>query len=275
MKNFSVVRWLLRSGATGLFLVPTLAFAQTVSPGAINISQYIIDILIPAFNGLLLPVASVAVVILSMTLLMSTDEGALGKARTGIGIVLTGIVLAELSPIMIRIFYYNQSGSSSFLGTGIIVNAWEVYDEINGFAGFLEAFAVIVAVGVIIGSCLRAIASFGDEGSYSNARRSLFHALMGLIILVAIPAIERVLVVDRTPNAVLIFIFAIFQFILTFLSILLVGVIIFAGVLLILSFMNEGNIDRSKGIVLRALVGLILVLFSLSLVQFVLEVFGA
>lgn len=253
-------------------LTPSLARAQTASPGAINLASYISDTLIPAFNVLLLPVAIVAIVIMAMILLMSTDEGALGKARTGIGIVIGGVMFAELSPVIVRIFSGSYGGGFGIFGIGSLPQEFVI--QVLGIKGFVETFAVVVAVGVIIGSCLRAILSFGDEANYTNARRSLFHAVAGIVVLLLIPAIENALFVNRTSNGLLVFIFLVMKFILGFITLIMVAIIIYAGVLLILNFISEQNIDRAKGIILRTIIGLVLVLFSLALVQFVLTVFS-
>ncbi len=258
-----VMRFALLAGTLSL---PFSAHAQ-----AEEIRDIGLDI-VRSFYPVVFILATFALVIAGFVLVSSTDEGALGKAKVTIGAVITGLILTQLAPRINALFFERQMNQGG--GQGVVRNAADVFLEFQGLASWLEGLAVIIGVSMIIFSSFRAIASFGDEGAASANRRAVLHAVLGILLIGATGIIRRVLFQDREPNLLIAYVFEKLEILLGFLLIIMMGVLIFAGFLLIANLGNESFVERAKGIVIRAIIGLLLILVSAALITAVLSIFA-
>lgn len=244
-------------------LLPMPAFAQ-----AFLVTDLLYQVMYNLYP-LAFMVGVLATVVIGLTLVSSSDESQLSKAKGALIALISGGVLIRLVPTIMGIFYSQVLLHDIDPGS---VNA--VNTELIGIATWFEMFAVTIAVFVVIIAGFRAIASFGSEAANTAVRRSVLHAIAGILVLVFIGVIRTVLFNDRTPNGLIAEVFLRVTMVLGLIAVVMVGVIIFAGVLMVISAANEGNVDRAKGIIFRAIIGLIVVLFSVALVQIVVGVFA-
>lgn len=247
-------------------LLPQIASAQGAA---------VIDIMVDLYNSVFPIVFTVGIlvtVIIGITLVSTTDESQMAKAKGALISLLAGAFLIKLVPVMLEVFHEQQVGT--FFGGGIFLNPDNVNVQLIGIADWFVMLAVVVAVFTIIIAGFRAVASFGSENAISAARRSALHGIAGILILVLISAARIVIFQTGTPNILIQEIFLRVNIVLGLVAIVMIAILIYAGVLMILSVAHEGNTDKAKGLIFRAIIGLIVVLLSVVLVQIIINVFS-
>ncbi len=217
-------------------------------------------------------IGAFATIITGLTLVSTSDESYMQKAKGALIAIITGMFLVRLAPTMVRVFYEQQALLT--FGTGVNPNYDNVTVELVGIAQWFEMLAITVAVFTIILAAFRAIASFGSESAHQAVRRSVLHGIGGILVIIFIGVIRIVFYADRRPNVLIQEIFFRVNIVLGFVAIVMIGIIIYAGLLMVLSVANEGNNEKAKGIIFRAIIGLIVVLLSVVLIQIVIGVFS-
>lgn len=209
-----------------------------------------------------------------LKLINSQDEGKLETAKRTIASALVGLMLVPLGD---SIFYaiFNPSGQ----GLG---DPQTLTIEIAGIINWTLALIVPIAILMIVVSGIRAVASFGKDDGASAVRQTVYGIVLGIGILLFAGAIKATLGLQPSleaigpelpgpPDAQALIArgVEIVIYLLDFMALVALGVIIYAGILMVLNFGNDDQFNRAKGIVYRAAIGLVIILFSTVLVSFV------
>ncbi len=246
--------------ALALLLVPVSA--QATAADLVLVSETIRFLLLPLW----VPAGVLVLTIAGITLVVSQDEGALEKARKAIIAVIAGGGIILLAPPLIAALY--QTG-----GMTVNVATASVFEfESIGLSEWISTLAGIIGIFMIILAVLKAVGSFGDESSYTNARMSVLHVIIGLLIITANIIIRNVFFFG-TPNPLIIFVIAKLQFVMVIISTLAMVIIIYAGIRMVLNFGNEEYFNSAKSLIYRAIIGLFVVGFSYAMVTFVASFF--
>lgn len=303
MRRHSV---LLRLLALGTFLARSVetAFAQT---GGQIIEEQAYT-LISKFTPLILIVMIMTVIILGFTLLLSQDEAGLGKAKSTLvatfigGIIITVILifsggtLAGTQPgrAFVELFYTGEDTTTAGNYTTVLdpTTANSIGGEAEGIAGWLATMAAVIGVLIIIIAALKAFLSFGDEASYANVRKSLLHIIIGLIIIGGAYLLREAFYAPTldieggtftetgtftgvaNPDSLMDLIKDKVMIILSIMTIIAVAILIYAGLRMVISFGREEDFTAAKGLMLRVIAGLFIILLSFTLMWIVASIFS-
>lgn len=253
------------------FLALILGTPETVHAAGSDISAMFVSV-IDAFYPVWMSVAVLVTVIAGITLMVSQDEGALTKARSTIGAVFIGgiiltIILSMGATNFVGIVY------NGLAGTVFINNGNGLGIEAAGVADWIATIAVVVGVLVVIIAATRAVLSFGDEGAYGNVRTALFHVIIGLIIIGAAYIFKEVFFDTHEPTELLRVFLVPLTVLLGIIGLIAVGILVYAGFRMIISFGREDDFSAAKSLAIRVVFGLIVLLISFSLIAIITGVF--
>lgn len=259
----------LITGSIGLSSIPIVAEAA----GGDSISDLALG-LITIAAPLWVTVAVLIIVIAGFVLVLSHDEGATEKARkTIISVVIGGMIitlLLVLDPVKLIGFVYDATPGFVVPDTSALIG-----EETEGIASWIASMVAIAGILTIIVAMIRAVASFGgDDGAYTNVRTALLHVVLGMITIAAAYVLRDVFFVVREPSPLLAFIANIITMVLGIITFIAVVILIYAGVRMVTSFGREEDFSAAKSLLLRVIIGLLVILISFALVQFVVQAFN-
>lgn len=219
-----------------------------------------------------LTVAILVSVIAGLTLMLSHDEGALGKARTALGSVAGGVILLTIFLTLgatntVSVVY------NGFAGSIFANSANAIGIEAAGLADWIATIAVVIGILVVIIAATRAVLSFGDEGEYAKVRASILHVIIGLIVIGAAYIFQQVFFIDREPTALLLLFLNPILVILGIIGLVAVLILIYAGFRMIISFGREDDFSAAKSLIFRVIIGLVIILVSFTLIAVIKAVF--
>lgn len=202
------------------------------------------------------------------------DEGATEKAKQTILYAVLGIIVVGLSAVLV-----NFTALSVGLGTGLPGGnnlSGTILVVINFFLALLGVTALTF---VLIGG-VRYITSRGEESATESAKRTIFYAVIGIIVvglaavLVNFTALSvglptGLLASNDLPTAILILI----NFFLILAALTALIVIIYAGVQYITSQGDQDKAQSAKRTILYAVVGLLVIGLAAVTVNFVISAF--
>lgn len=255
-----------------------LAFFGAGDSPFISLSLFIVDRVwsVVAF------VAVMVIVMVGFRLLISNDEGKLESSKKIITGTLIGVMMVFLSKQLFNGFYYagGLGGVSQTPATGVAVIAAEI-------AGVIDwALVLVAALGVLILvlSGLKVLASFGKEDAPQKVRQAIFGVATGVILIILRPAFVAMFQLNTvctfdpynpgscplvTPDLLIVAVANIILSLLGFLALVAVAIVIYAGVMLIASFGKDEALTQYRGLVVRSVVGLIIILTAYILTKFV------
>ncbi len=219
-------------------------------------------------------------------LVITETEETLGKAKKIIGAALSGVILSYLVEPFIDAFYGGLfegtlggvfGGEAGDVPRGELIQGASILS--NEAMGVLRWFLVIIAalaVLMMIISGLQAIVKSGSEEGVAQLRRTAFSVVAGILLIIFSEAIGRsfglvgvALPEHPTVAPAARAIVQVISFILGFLALIAVVVVVYAGFLMVTNLGNEEQFTKARGILLRVGIGLIVILVSLALVNFV------
>ncbi len=227
--------------------------------------------LIVAIFALLLLVRS------GLKLIYGQSEDKFEEAKRAIANGLMAVVLTFLVSRFVSAFI-RAGGSWS---EGAAVSGSSIFTtEVIGIINWVLVLVAVLAIGMIIAAVFTAMFSIGSDDATDRIRRAIFGAAAGIVILgidiafratfdleyFAVPGIP-------TPFPIIVRVLVIISYILTFLALVAVLIVIYAGIMMILSLGNEEEFKKQKSLILRALVGLVVILVSYIIVRFVVTAF--
>ncbi len=247
--------------------------------GAIGIAGVIVNVI----TMVVIAIGIYLVVRAGISLIISQEEDKLSRAKRTIASTLIGIVLVFISQELVVSFIpaphaIGSGNTQGIFGGGQVVLQDTIYGILNWV---LVAMAALGALMIVV-SVLRGISSFGKEDSVKDIRQTVFSVAIGIVMISLIPAIKWSLgITDLAPlgeggNApdatkIIVEISKIIAELLLFLALLAVTVVIYAGVRIIVNFGNEEEFKKSRQLIVRALIGLTIILCSYVLTVFVIN----
>ncbi len=249
-------------GAVGVGL-PTLGYGADAYVG-------IAQLFVSQARPMLFIVGALVITILGFRMIIGQEDESIDKAKTTIIAVLSGIMIAFLiEPFLAAFFgYAGENLNNPGIGVGIISR------EVGGILNWAMTIAGILAVLMIIVSGLKAIVSPLNEEGISNMRATIVSVIFGLLLLIFRVGISLAFGASGQPdpNQIIAIIVRILTFVLGFVALAAVVVIIYAGILLLLNYGRDDEISKAKGIIARAVIGIIIILISIGIIQFVIGV---
>lgn len=219
-----------------------------------------------AFRPLLFVTAAIALTVMGLRMVIGQEDDSLEKAKTTVSAAVSGIVLAMLMGPFVEAFVTMQGGGVNGAGAAGVVSreAFGLIDWGLGIAGSLAVLFIVV-------SGVKAVANPTNEEGLSNLRQTVISVIIGVVILAARLIIASAVGGTLAPNplGLLAIPIAIAKAIFLFLGLLAVAVIVYAGVLMVLNYANEEQIQKGKSLLYRAVTGLVLIILCFSIVQFV------
>jgi len=145
-------------------------------------------------------------------------------------------------------------------------------DELLGFAGWLRAIAVVLAVLMIIISGIRAIATFGSDDGTAHLRRTVIAVLVAVPLLILTgdsSSIFKVFTEGGSANSIIGVLITIVSAFLGLVGIAAVVVIVIAGAMMIVNIGNDDQYRRARDLILRVALGLVVIAASWALLSII------
>ncbi len=279
LKNLRCKLW---SISAALLIIATL-FPLPVSAvdGGLIQNIFLQYVLQPMLStGVWITVGTLALTVAGFTLLTSQDEGALTKARGAIfAVIMGGIIIVVIRTLDIQFLQFfidiGSYNTNTVTGTGASDLSKELgLSSESGIAGWLATIGGVLGILMVIVSVAIAMASIGDEDAYGKAKTSILTSIFGVLIILAGSAISNTVYVDGTPNDLMLFILGKLNIILAFISIIAVALLVYAGIRLIVSLGDEEAYTQAKGLLLRIVLGIIVIVISYTLVYTVVQIYN-
>lgn len=213
-----------------------------------------------------------------LKLIYGQSEDKFEEAKRAIANGLMAVVLTFLTSRFVSAFI--RSGGS--WSEGAAVSGSSIFTtEVIGIINWVLTLVAVLAIGMIIAAVFTAMFSIGSDEASEKIKRSIFGAAAGIVILgldlafratfdlayFAVPG-------TPTPFPIIVRALIIITYILTFMALVAVVIVIYAGIMMVLSIGNEERFQKQKTLVFRALLGLFVILVSFIIVRFVVESFG-
>lgn len=273
------MRSLLRVITASLIAVPTAALAQIYNgPGigagvsaVMSIPGLVQGTLPGVFTTVLGRVTSylglaalITITVAGIYLLLGFgDDGSKDKAKKIIIYTIAGMAIVILAELIVSFAMYLVTGTGEDAGPTIIA----IMNRIVSYTALI-AFITIVVAGFYL------ILGLGDDGGKDKAKKIILYTIIGIILIgfanVIVSLIYYVVAGTGNGGAVRNIIAGFIRRVLNYLGLIATITIIIAGFYLVLSLGNDDNKDRAKKIVLYTVIGLVVILLSRIIVEFVL-----
>ena len=248
-----------------------------VGVGACMIASTLIYV-VQQIRWLAAGVAFIVLVVAGFRLVISQAEEAMTTAkRTVLGAVVGLFLLFLVEPVVDAFF-----GGFSAPAAGLLVSSASAQDaalilstELMGILTWIETLVSIVAVGLIIVDAIGVLASFGSEERMKKIYHAIGSTIFGILLLVFDTTIASVfgLAPDASaptvPTTMPIFVefFGMVRFVLLLIGIVAIGVIIYAGFLMMLNLGNEELLGKAKKIIGNTFIGLVMIVLCYAIVS--------
>ena len=265
LADYTVINGTVNSVGIALpFLMPVGSLCSgNTGCGFVEIAAGIVD----RFRPLLTAVGLLMIVIFGYRMIVSQEDDVLTKARAVMSGTIAGLIMVWLIDPFIHAFYgYAGEVPQGAMGAGAAV----LTTEVNGIVNWVLVIVAALAVMMLILAALKAIAQGTSEEGIGNMRKSIFAVVLGIILLVFRFILSDGFVQSTgNPAPILAAALRPVSFVMGLLAMIGLIVVVYAGFLYVLSFGREDQATKAKGLLIRAALGVIVILVSLGLVNFV------
>lgn len=253
--------------AMGLGFIIDLSQLTTMQCEVANGACGFVDIagtVVVTIRPLILTIAGLMIVIMGIKMIIAQDDEAINKAKTMISACISGVILSFVIEPFIAAFY-SPTGGLPQNGPQI------VQTQVMGVINWALVIIAALAVTILVVQAFIALTTPLSEESITTLRKTIFSIVIGILLL----GFKEVIVVAvgatgaPSPIPAIAALVKIISFFLGFLALAATVVVCYAGISLILNFGNEEAFTKSKSLIIRAVIGLVVVLVSLAIVQFV------
>ncbi len=225
--------------------------------------------------------AGLVIIIQGMRMVISQEDEYTDKVKTTITACLAGIVAMYLIGPFVDTFY--GVGGSVWNNGQMEAGTMVLAREVTGIINWVLAIVAVVAIAMIVVTGIRAIASSYSEDGLSQMRKAIMAIGSGIILLIVRQGLTYALGLrppeegpsprQPVPEAIQFIdvFFSILRYLLSFLGFIALLVVLYAGFQLILNLGSEDSAKNAKGLLIRALLGFFVIIISLSLVTFVVQ----
>lgn len=266
-----MTHFLILSGIAFL-LQPEQAHAQVTNiitgiggGGGAGAAQDMFAILHNAGRSLLTVISVAMLVRAAAKMIGSISEEKMEEGRKSVGATIGGIILINLSYAFVSAFW---GGGDQ----GVTSNARQLTNEIHGLVEWAQVLVGILAVAMIVVSAFKGIASFGKDDAADDLKKSVTGAIVGILLVVFDGLLISTIGGNggrASPQPLIGMIIMVVSGLLKYLALLAVCVIIYAGIMMIVRVGSDDQYDKSKSLIVRVLIGLVIVLFSYFIVNFI------
>ena len=218
-------------------------------------------------------VAILIIVVAGFMLVTTQDEGHLSKSKTTLITAVIAVILINIAePLRNALVTGFEDGTGGSAGAELVTN------EILGIVDFLEEPLIAVAILMIIISGIRAIIDFGTDQGLTHIKRTIFSILAGMILIVSKVTLTRA-IGNRAEDSsglstgsyndayrIVEVIMDVVRIIVTFMALAAVTVIIIAGIMMVINKGDQETVTKSKNLIIRVLIGLVVILVSYGIV---------
>jgi hypothetical protein len=164
----------------------------------------------------------------------------------------------------------------------------EILPFLTDIIKWLLGLSALLAIGALVWGGIMYIMSLGDEGRAGTAKKIILYAIIGVIVILlslfdvptahAAEGFKGVLEEFKptateaglsTKDNALVVITNIIEWLLALSAVLAMGAFVWGGIMYITSLGDEGRAGTAKKIILYAIIGVIVVLLSFVIVQFI------
>ncbi|MCK5017933.1 MAG: hypothetical protein KAS32_12825 [Candidatus Peribacteraceae bacterium] len=226
-----------------------------------------------AFIPLVNIIAIIVLIASGLVLIVAQDDNQVSTAKKTLLSVVAGLIGINIAgPLSVTL-------STGFTdGAGGSIAASSISVEVLGIINFIEVPIASIAVIMIIVSGIRAIATFGTDQGNTHLKRTILAVGSGLVIIAAKMAITEA--TGANANDVLIsggpssrplvdLMVTIMGTVLGFMALAAVIVVVIAGIMLVANKGDQDVVDKSKNLIFRTIIGLIVIMISGGLVTIV------
>jgi hypothetical protein len=190
------------------------------------------------------------------------------------------ILIMIADPIVKRVFF-GEAGEAFQSEESVIRFARQGGELLRNLYGFLQTLSGTVAVTVLVFSGVQYALSAGEEDMKTQAKNRIKWALVALIII----GIAELVIFDiifpnqgsQLPNMqrAALLLASLTNFASGFIATIAVLMIVYAGYLYIFATVDEGNAEKSKKIVISAVIGILIAFAAFALASSISIGFGA
>ncbi len=201
------------------------------------------------------------------------------EAKRAIGNGVMAVVLTALTQSLVDAFY-TEAGMGVFSEDTVATGSSLFTLEILGIVRWVQVLVAVLAIGMIISSAFQALLSMGSEDGPTKMKQAVFGAAIGIAILAIDVAFREMFSLkyneepgdSPNPFPIIAQVLAALEYLLTFMAFIATAVVIYAGIIMIVYLGNEEKFGEAKSLILRALLGLIVILVSFTVVRFIVGV---
>jgi hypothetical protein len=176
--------------------------------------------------------------------------------------------------------FYGLSDPGSVPNTDLEGGALVVCTELTGVINFALTIAGVVAIVLIIVSGVRAVVTAASEEALTQLRRTVVSIILGIILIVVKEVLVRAFglecaVEPGSPGLAAIGdeIVTFINYFLGFLGLVALIIFVYAGFSMVVSIGNEELVTKAKSLMIRAVIGIFVIVMSLTIVRFVVDIF--
>ncbi len=210
--------------------------------------------------------AVLAILLSAILIIVRQDEGELIQLKTVIGVSLSAVILVNLRAPLLGM-YQNIIGAPATAAT-------IVSDEAIGIIDFIEVPLGVLAVLMIIISGIRAVINYGSDEGLTQLRRTIVSVGFGIVIIASKFIIQGSIITSGAnptggnPNGIIDTVVDVINIGVAIMGLMSVIMIIYAALLMILNTGNDEQYSRARRLIIRVAIGLIVLLSSAVLVNF-------
>jgi uncharacterized BrkB/YihY/UPF0761 family membrane protein len=210
-----------------------------------------------------------------LKLIYGQGEDKFEEAKRAIANGLMAVVLVFLTSRLVSAFI-RAGGSWNPEGGSAIFT-----EELLGIVRWVHVLVAVLAIAMIIAAVFAAVFSVGSDNATDRIKRAVFGAAAGIFILgidVAFRAtfdLEYFTVPgDPSPYPAITRALIVIGYVLTFMALIAVIIVIYAGIRMILSLGEEDTFKNMRSLIVRTLIGLFVILTSYIIVKLVIAAFS-
>lgn len=197
------------------------------------------------------------------------------EAKRSVANGLMAVVLVFLTTSLVDAFIRLGGSWAPESGTAIFTT------ELLGIVRWVEVLVAVLAIGMIIAAVFSSMFAIGGGEGLDRIKRAIFGAAAGILILGIDVAFRATFglaynTVPGTPSPFPIISRAlvVIGYLLGFMALIAVCIVIYAGIMIVLSLGDEDKFKNMRSLIFRALLGLFVILVSFVIVGFVIQAFS-
>lgn len=205
------------------------------------------------------------------------DETKTTQSRQSILYIIAGLVVILLIEQVVTIIF----GAPGAI-RGLTTNNIALSNEVAGILGFIRTLIGTLVMLFIIINGFKTIVSQGDEEKIKNERRAIGWSVAGVVVVLINEFIinniflqplnrqragETDAITANNVSNLINLMGTVMQFILGFVGLIAFAATVYAGASMILNYGNEEQVQKSRKLLMNALIGIVIILSAFAIVS--------